>query len=161
MALSSNLTILCQARYDRSMPSLQTQAVEARKTLKAEHDRVEALNRRRNGGKTTRRRALLIDRYIVVLWGMHRGWPDIQIASHYYIDKHTVVRTRRAFDYNPTLVFRTPILHRTVNRRQVWRCEACGNEMSGTERQARTHVLNHFVNKEAMQRGGVLDEDRF
>lgn len=110
------------------MPSLQTQADVARGYLKAEYDRAK---KRSNGNKNKfRPRPLPAERNTVVLWGMHHGWFDTQIAEYFYLSKGTVLNTRRRFGEDPQSIFKIPILRvDIVGNKHVYRCEACGRRM--------------------------------
>ena len=140
------------------MPSLQNQAMEARKHLKAARD--EALKKRSNGKKNgPRPRISRMERDIAVLWGLYHSWSDEKIGEYFYISRTAVIRARR--ELNDTHIFRTRILHRdVVGNKQVWRCEACSGRMVGTERKARLHVVDHFgISQSSIRNVGVMDED--
>ena len=140
------------------MPSLQKQAMEDRSQLKTARD--EALKRRRNGSKP-RPRVLKMERDIAILWGLYHGWSDDKISDYFFVSTTAIVRARRELNDTPQHIFRTPILHRDmVGNKQVWRCEACGGRMVGTEKKARLHVVDHFgISQSSIRNVGVMDED--
>ena len=144
------------------MPSLESMAKDAERVLaKLAQEATERARTRDGKNKPRQPQSALYERNVAVLFGTAHGWSDPLIAKRFHMSRNTVLRTRRRFDENPTSVFRVPILHQDISgTRQVWRCEVCLARMGGTERKARTHVLNHYVSKDAMMRGGVLDEDR-
>ena len=130
------------------MPSLDKQAEAARKLLKEEYQR-----------RKFQPRSLPLERDTAVLWGVYRGWSDSQIGRHFYIHRNTVLRARRRFAESPPTIFRIPILHQGVSgTRQMWRCEVCDARMRGSKREARTHVARHFVVRDDILYGGIMDE---
>ena len=64
-----------------------------------------------------------MERDIIVLWGMYRGWGTT-----------TVKKVRDRFCNNPSEIFRNPVLSGILRAgKVVWKCEVCGIPMPGTE----------------------------
>ena len=84
------------------MPSLQNQAMEARKHLKAARD--DAAKRRTNGSRQ-RPRVLRMERDIAALWGLCHGWSDGEISDYFYISRTATARARRDLNDSPSTTF--------------------------------------------------------
>ena len=135
--------------------------MEARTHLKGARD--EALKKRGNGKRNKRVQPsiLRMERDVAVLWGLYHGWSDERIGNYFYISENAVIRARRRLNDTPQNIFLTPVLHRDiVGNKQIWRCEACGGRMLGTEKKARLHVVDHFgISQSSIRNVGVMDED--
>lgn len=147
------------------MPSLESMAREAERVLaKLAQEATDRASSNKGKRRARQPQSALWERNVAVLYGMHHGWSDPLIGMRFHMSRNTVLRTRRRFGEDPQSIFKIPILHIDISgNRQIYRCEACGRRMGGkgfTERKARTHVADHFINRESMRQHGILDEDR-
>ena len=137
------------------MPGLKEQANEVLNNLRA-HQGKKGI-----WGKYVKRTSVRItamDRDLVVMWALYRGSSDVAAARESGLSPSTFMRTRRRFEDEPWLLFRTPILHRGIQGgKPLWRCEVCDARMLAvSERRAREHVALHFVSKLAIVTSGVM-----
>ena len=133
---------------------MQRQASEAIKTIKQ--------SVRPRGGK--KRHSSLypvrMERDIVVLGGMYRGWSNPVIASEVRSSVSTVEWVRRKFAQDPSLIFQCPALQRGIRgSKPLWRCEFCEASLLVTEEDAREHVAAHLFSKEIIAIQGVMPAD--
>ena len=122
------------------MPSLELHADKAQRTIK-------------NGF-----RQHPLERDIIVLWGMYRGWGDSAISKYVGCSTSTIGRVRDRFQKDPSEIFRCPVMSGILrNRKIMWKCEVCGLPLLGmSERKARIHVARHFVSETEIQLNGVM-----
>ncbi len=137
------------------MPSLKSQVDEAFNNLRAHRgDR----GIRSKYVKRTPLRIMAMDRDLIALWAMHRGWSDAVAARESGLSPSTFNRARRRFEHEPWQLFRVPILHRGIRGgRPLWRCEVCDSRMLAvSERRAREHVALHLISQLAIETWGVM-----
>ena len=98
-----------------------------------------------------------MERDIIILYGLSRGWGDVDASrkAHCRLDS---ARTRRQFLFDhPWEIFRLPVLHMTPS---TYRCWVCGTHMrTRFPDAARRHVARHFLAREFIQHHGVISED--
>ncbi len=101
---------------------------------------------------------MAMDRDLVVLWAIYRGWSDAVAARESGLSPSTFDRARRRFEREPWLLFRVPILHRDIRGgKPLWRCEVCDSRMLAvSERRAREHVALHLISQLAIETNGVV-----
>ena len=135
------------------MPSMEEQVRAALTTIKEYHDRRGGSERRRSSYP------LGMERDIVVLWGMYRGWSNRVIADATRASGRTIRRLVRRFANRPSLIFECPILHQGLRgKRRLYRCEFCGALMVISERKAREHVASHLFPREVIAVHGVMPQ---
>ena len=137
------------------MPSLKEQVDEALNNLRAHRGERGIRNKY---VKRTPLRIMAMDRDLIVLWGMFRGWSDAVAARESGLSPSTFDRARRRFEREPWLLFRVPILHRGIRGgKPLWRCEVCDAQMLAvSERRAREHVALHLISPLAVVTNGVM-----
>jgi len=100
---------------------------------------------------------LQMERDIVVLWGMYRGWSIPVIADATKVSRPTIERVRRRFVDNPAEVFRCPVLRKVLRGdKPLWTCHFCEEEMRGSEKKAREHVASHVLSPDIIALNGVM-----
>jgi len=101
-----------------------------------------------------------MERDIVILWGMYRGWRNAPIARKLGLSPHTVRRRRLELGRNPALIFNLPVLYKGYKwNKSFYRCEFCGEMMVGVEEEeAREHVARHIVTGEVISMSGVGED---
>jgi len=137
------------------MPSLKSQADEALNNLRVHRGGRGIRNKYR---KNTPARIMAMDRDLLALWAMYRGWSDVVAARESGLSPSTFNRARRRLEREPWLLFRVPILHRGIRgAKPLWRCEVCDARMLAvSERKAREHVALHLISSLAIETGGVM-----
>ena len=99
---------------------------------------------------------MLMEREIIVIYGMLHGWSDTATARVAYCGKAAVQRRRRELTKYPELLFRCQILCRKMRGQKLyWCCELCGEMMTCSEREAREHVALHLVSEVPIALNGV------
>ncbi len=94
-----------------------------------------------------------MERDIVVVWGLYRGWTVAFTAKTARAHPATIRRRRAFYAANPAALFELPILHRGL---RVYRCEFCGSHIpTKSERAAREHVAEHVLSPEIVKSLGV------
>ena len=138
----------------RRRPFVECQASEAIRVIK-QSVRPRGRNKRHSSLYPVR-----MERDIVVLWGMYRGWSNPVIADAVKSSVSTVERLRRRFAQDPSLVFNCPVLQQGIRgTKPLWRCEFCGASLLVTEKEAREHVAGHLFSKEILALQGVMPAD--
>ena len=90
----------------------------------------------------------------VVLYGMYCRWPNALIARVAKTTPKTVRRRREAFFEDPSLIFRVPVLISDMRwKMMIWRCQFCESVLDVSEREAREHVIDHVLPREAIANG--------
>ncbi len=137
------------------MSSLKEQVNEALDTLRANRGERGISNQY---VKRTPVRMMAMDRDLVVLWAMYRGWSDAVAARESGLSPSTFDRARRRFENEPWLLFRVPILLRDIRGgKPLWRCEVCDFRMLAvSEKRAREHVALHLISPLAIETNGVM-----
>lgn len=121
------------------MPTLEKQAKEAIIAIE---------NRLKRASRTPSRYPMQMERDIVILWGMYRGWSNPVIADALRCSTKTVERFRHRLLRNPGLIFLCPVLHKEhKGGKPLWRCEVCSVSMSCSEPKAREHVIAHILSR--------------
>ena len=95
----------------------------------------------------------MMERDIIVVWGLYRGWTAGFTAKNARVHPATIRRRRAFYAANPAALFELPILHRGL---RVYRCEFCGSHIpTKSERAAREHVAEHVLSPEIVKSLGV------
>ena len=130
------------------MPTLEKQAREAMRVIAERHDRRP---------RTSSASSMQMERDLIVLYGLYRGWNNSVTAEALRCHPRTVSRRCNQLMLDPRLIFICPVLHRGLRgNKPVWRCEFCSASMLGSERKAREHVASHVVSKDVMFMSGVM-----
>ena len=133
------------------MRSLERQAKEAMRAIADRFDR---------GSRTSSTSSMMMERDLIILYGMYHGWSNRVIAETLRCHPRTVSRHSRQLILEPKLIFRCPVLHQGLRGiKKLWRCEVCSASMLGSERKAREHVASHFFSKEMIAFRGVMPDD--
>ena len=135
------------------MTELQTQVNEAIRVVESE----ATTRSQRNGSGRATWYPYPMERDIIILWGMYRGWRNPVIANKLGLSSVTVLKRRGEFGRNPSLIFNLPVLHRGYKWHKPYhRCEFCGEMMVGVEEiDARLHVARHIATEESISLAGV------
>lgn len=101
-------------------------------------------------------RHFAMERNLVVLWAMYRGWTTPVTAEKLGVHASTVARYRREFIFEPRRIFQCPVLHKGLKGdKPLWSCEFCGEQMRGDEKDAREHVASHVLSNDIIALHGV------
>ena len=104
--------------------------------------------------KNSRESANMMERDVVVLWGMYRGWANTFSARMIHSTRGWVRKRKEFFSQDPRTIFEMPVLHQS---QRIFRCEFCGDHLPyKAEKQARMHVASHVVSQEAVHVNGVM-----
>ena len=102
---------------------------------------------------------LLMERDIVVLWGMYRGWSSPAIAETAKASVSTVKRQKLMLAGEPWPIFRCLALHQGLRgRKPVYRGEFCGAMMLVSEKKAREHVALRLSPDDMIRLHGMMRE---
>jgi len=98
-----------------------------------------------------------MERDLIIVWGMYRGWRNTAIARKLGLNPTTVRRLRYEFGQNPSSIFALPVLYKGYKwHKTFYRCEFCGEMMVGVEEEtAKRHVAGHVATGEAIVLSGV------
>ena len=133
------------------MSTLESQAKAAMKAVASLYKR---------GLRASSRYPLPMERDLIILHGMWRGWTNPMMANALKCSTKTVSRRRIQLLVEPKLIFMCPVLHQGLRgKKKVWRCEFCSASMLGSERKAREHVASHIVSRERIWLSGVMPDD--
>ncbi len=101
-----------------------------------------------------------MERDIIIVWGMYRGWRNAAIGKKLGLSSQTIRRLRYEFGQNPASIFNLPVLYKGYKWNKVYyRCEFCGEMMVGVEEEeARKHVAGHIVTGEVIFMSGVGED---
>lgn len=134
-----------------ALPSIEQQAKSAIEAIKDYH---------RGRGRKVRHNnvyPLQMERDIVVLWGMYRGWSMPVMADAVMVSIPAIERVRRKFINEPYAIFRCPVLHKVLRAdKPLWTCQFCGEQMREAERKAREHVASHVLSSDIIELNGVM-----
>ena len=101
-------------------------------------------------------RHFAMERSLIVLWSMYRGWTDTITAQKLGVHASTVARYRQQFIKDAGAIFRCPVLHKRLKGKDpLWICQFCGEEMRGAEVAAREHVASHVLSPDIIALYGV------
>ena len=104
--------------------------------------------------------SLGMDRDLILIWGLYRGWSDAAIAKVLRVHPTTVKRHMEKLTEHPSLIFRCPVMRKGIRyKKTVWICEFCEEELEGSDREAREHVASHVCSIEQIQVEGVMPDD--
>ena len=94
----------------------------------------------------------------VVLWGIYQGWSASNIGGKIERTSVTAQNMMSGFFIEPSLIFRSPVLHATYRgQKRMFTCAFCSRDMMDTsERKAREHVAGHICTTEMIKSGGVF-----
>ena len=96
----------------------------------------------------------MMERDIIVVWGLYRGWADTFTAKTARVHPMTIRRRKAFYAANPAALFELPILHRGL---RIYRCEFCGSQIpTKSEKAAREHVAEHVLSPELVKSLGVM-----
>lgn len=128
--------------------------------VKAALQVVASETRKRNTAKHVTWYPFPMERDIIIVWGMYRGWRNTAIANKLGLSAMTVRRLRYEFGRNPALIFNLPVLYKGYKWNKVYyRCEFCGEMMVEVgEGDAREHVARHIVTGEVISMSGVGED---
>lgn len=117
--------------------------------------------KKRNADKHSSWYPYPMERDIIIVWGMYRGWRNAAIAKKVGLSAQTVRRLRYEFGRNPALIFNLPVLYKGYKwNKPFYRCEFCGEMMVQVEEEeAKRHVAGHIATGEAIFLSGVGDDN--
>jgi len=122
----------------------------------------EALGRLRTMGAKDARRIKSgfhpypVERDIVVLWSLYRGWSASVTADLIGGRYHMVARRRKHYRDHPDDLFKLPLMRQAVRYgRTIYECAFCGSVLMTTEGDARSHVAGHVLPAEVLAMHGM------
>ena len=143
-----------------TMGEMHRQFLEARRNIE------EARQLRRDQGLAENQvaRHMLLDRDIVVLWGMYRVWSPVIIAHVLGLKKGRQVRLMiDRFVDEPSLIFEYPVLRRlgqAKSGKRNWMCGFCAAKLTTAEEEtAREHVALHLLPEAIVKLHGVFQPE--
>ena len=97
----------------------------------------------------------MMERDLVVLWGMYRGWSNTFIAKKLTSNRKSVGKRIQFFSDYPVAIFGFPVMRESP---RSYVCEFCGSQLSKrSEKAAREHVAGHVVEDNKIKVYGVMD----
>jgi len=128
--------------------------------VKAALEVVSNETKKRNRAKHVTWYPFPMERDIIIIWGMYRGWRNTAIANKLGLSARTVRRLRYEFGRNPVLIFNLPVLYKGYKwNKPFYRCEFCGEMMVKVgEEEAREHVARHIAAREVISMSGVGED---
>jgi len=113
--------------------------------------------------KTARGRtwyAYPMERDLIIVWAMYRGWRTKAIADTLGLSNATIKARRTEIANNPTIIFSLPVLYKGFRwGKYFYRCEFCGELMVDVgEKDARLHVVRHIISEESIVMLGMREE---
>ena len=135
---------------------MQRQVKEAIRLLqRSMDDTIKSRKNRKRDSRSPPPSAYKAERGLVMVWGMYRGWSGAAIARAACAAENTVINFRSKLGLQPSKLFDYPVLHQGLRgSKPLYRCGLCGDLMTKSLKDAREHVVLHFMSPEVMKANG-------
>ena len=135
------------------MPSLEKQAKQSLEAIRELASTSEGRKRLQSNAYP-----LFMERDLVILWGLYRGWSMRHMADILQCSLPTIYNRRRIYWQEPHLLFNLPVMHRGLRgKKPLFRCEVCDARLLVSERKARHHVAFHLIPRGHIKAYGLFD----